>query len=359
VGTGVMTISLGSWNADKSAFTAKPDTAGVPITIEEGDTLAQVRDKINGANAGVTASIVTDASGARLSIRSKDTGAENAFQITVNDGGDGVDNDASGLSRLAYDPSTGAGVMSLAQDARNAAAKINGVAIDSASNTLSNVLDGLTLTLNKPTSGEVQVGVTADSDAMTSAINDFAKAYNDAMSYLRDQTKYDPGSKKGGPLQGDRTAISLVTQLRTMAGGTTGASGVFARLTDIGLEPQTDGSLKVSSSKVASALANLPELKKALATVDAGGQPGPANGLAVQFRLYGDGLLGDQGVFDTRNASLNARIKQNTDQQAAMQTRVDAYEKRVRAQYQALDTQMGQLTGLSSYVASQMKLLGG
>ncbi len=359
VGTGIMTITLGSWNSDQTAFAPKSGGSPVAITIEETDTLAQVRDKINGADAGVVASIVTDASGARLSIRSKETGIENAFQITVNDGGDGVDNDANGLSRLAYDPVASAGVMSRTQEAKNAVATINGLQVESASNTLSNVLDGLSLTLLKPTTQDVQVNVTQDNDSMSKAITDFAKAYNDAMSYLRDQTKYDPDSKTGGPLQGDRTAIGLMAQLRNLAGGSTSASGVFKRLTDIGLEPQKDGSLKTTSSKITSALGNLTELRKALTTVDAGGAAGAANGLAQQFRMYGDGLLGDDGVFETRTEGLNARIKLNQDTQERMEDRVTAYEKRVRAQYQALDTQMGQLSGLSSYVSQQMKLLNG
>ncbi|MED5619771.1 flagellar filament capping protein FliD [Ideonella sp. BN130291] len=359
VGTGVMTISIGSWNADQSAFTPKTGSSAVAITIEDGDTLAQVRDKINGADAGVVASIVNDASGARLSIRSKDTGIENAFQIVVNDGGDGVDNDASGLSRLAYDPAASAGVMSRYQEAKNAVATINGLSVESASNTLSNVLDGLTLTLNKPVAAAspVQVNVASDKDAMSKAITDFATAYNDAMKYLRDQTKYNPDDKTGGPLQGDRTAIDMMSQLRALAGGSTSASSVFTRLTDIGLEPQKDGTLKVSSSKISSALANLPELKKAFSTINAAGTAGATNGLAQQFRMYGDGLLADDGSLDTRTDGLNTRIKQNGDRQQQLEDRVSSYEKRIRAQYQALDTQMASLNSLSSYVAQQMAML--
>ena len=111
VGSGTMTITLGRWDDTASAFTPKTGATPVAITVGDGDTLAAVRDKINAAGAGVVASIVNDASGARLSIRSKDTGVENGFQITVNDAGDAVDSDAGGLSRLAYDPANGAAVM--------------------------------------------------------------------------------------------------------------------------------------------------------------------------------------------------------------------------------------------------------
>ncbi len=358
VGQGVMTLTLGSWSDDLSTFTAKSGATPVDISIAATDTLADIRNKINGAGAGVIASIVTDASGARLSIRSKDTGLENGFQLTVNDA-DGIDEDASGLSQLAYDPLSGTNQMTRNQAAQNALANINGIGIESASNTLSNVLDGLTVSLNKTVAAAspITLTVSQDNDSMRKAMTDFASAYNDAMKYLRDQTAYDPTTKKGGPLQGDRTAISLISQLRTLAGGSTSASSVFARLTDIGLEPQKDGSLSTKADKMTSALGNLAELKKMFATVDATGTGGATNGIGQQFRNYGDGLLGVDSVFDSRTDSLNARIKSNTDRQARLEELASAYEKRLRAQYQALDTQMGSLNSLSGYVSQQMKLL--
>ena len=93
------------------------------------------------------------------------------------------------------------------------------------------------------------------------------------------------------------------------------------------------------------------------ATVDATGTGGATNGIGQQFRNYGDGLLGVDSVFDSRTDSLNARIKSNTDRQARLEELASAYEKRLRAQYQALDTQMGSLNSLSGYVSQQMKLL--
>ena len=359
VGEGIMTFTLGSWSDDQSSFTAKSGATPVEVNISSTDTLADVRDKINGSGAGVIASIVTDASGARLSIRSKETGLDNGFQLTTNDS-DGIDEDAAGLSRLSYDPLSGANQMTRNQAAQNALATINGITIDSASNTLSNVLDGLTVTLNKvvPSTSPISISVAQDNDSMRKAMTDFASAYNDAMKYLRDQTAYDPTTKKGGPLQGDRTAISLVSQLRTLAGGSTNASGVFTRLTDIGLEPQKDGSLSIKADKMTTALGNLTELKKMFATVDATTTGGVTNGIGQQFRSYGDGLLGADSVFDSRTQSLTSRIKSNTDRQARLEELASAYEKRLRAQYQALDTQMGSLNSLSSYVSQQMKLLG-
>jgi flagellar hook-associated protein 2 len=351
VGSGTLNITLGSWNADDSAFTPKTGATPVAITIGDGDTLAAVRDKINAAGAGVVASIVNDASGARLSIRSKDTGVENAFQITVNDATDAVDNDANGLSRLAYDPANSAAVMTRYQPAQNAQASINGLDVSSASNTLSNVLDGLSLTLAKESATPVTVTVSQDNTSMGKAISDFAKAYNDVVSYLREQTAYNADTKKGGSLQGDSGAVALLAQLRKLAGSSTSASTVFTRLTDIGLEPQKDGTLKTTQSKVDAALAKLPDLKAALATLGTGGA---TDGLARQFKTLTDTLLGSDGLIETRTEGLNARIKQNSDRQAMLEDHADQFEQRVRARYEALDTQMAGLSTLSTYIGQQI-----
>ena len=99
VGTGSITLSLGTWGTGQTTFTAKPGTSDVVIPIDAtANTLAGIRDKINAANAGVSATIVTDANGARLALQSSSTGAANGFRVKVTDA-DGNNTDALGLSR--------------------------------------------------------------------------------------------------------------------------------------------------------------------------------------------------------------------------------------------------------------------
>src|SRR5205085_5917853 len=86
IGQGSLHIELGAWSADQSSFTPKAGATAVDIPIAAGaDTLQAVRDSINAANAGVTASILTDATGSRLVLHSTQTGAENGFRIGVTD----------------------------------------------------------------------------------------------------------------------------------------------------------------------------------------------------------------------------------------------------------------------------------
>lgn len=356
VGQGTMTISLGQWSTDHSSFTQKSGSTPLTVTIgAEDNTLQKIADKINGAGAGVLASVVHDANGYRLSIRSKDSGLENGFKITTTNEQDGGGVDIGDLGALSYDPSAGTSDMTLMQEGQNAKAKINNLDVESASNTMTNVVDGLSLTLSKTFSTAVDVTVSTDNATIKKAITDFATNYNNLVGYLRKQTAYNADTKKAAALQGDRTAINLMYQLRMLTAGNGGSSSVFTRLTDIGLEPQKDGTLKVDGTKLDDAVGNLPELKNMLYN-DASG--GSTDGIARKFKSYLDGMLGDDGPMETKTEGLNARIKDNQDQQARLEDRVSAYEKRIRAQYEALDTQMAQLSGLSNYVSQQMKLLG-
>jgi flagellar hook-associated protein 2 len=350
-GAGTLHIELGTWGAGQTSFTPKTGATAVDITIEATDTLAQVRDKINSANAGVTALVLTDASGSRLMMRSTATGAENAFRTSVVDG-DGNNADATGLSALAYDPSSAATVMTRTQTAANAAATLNGLPISSASNTLTNLVDGVTLTLGGVTSGAVDVSVVQDNETLKKQLQTFADAYNAVQTLITTQTKYDAATKTGGPLQGDGAAVGLQRQLRNLAGASSGASSTFARLADVGLGTDATGQMTLTASKLDNALANPTEIKKLFANTDL--LVASNNGLGRQIRVLADSFLSVDGSLSSRAEGLRQRLDSNKSQQEKLTDRIAQTEKRLRAQYTALDTQMATLSGLSSYVTQQI-----
>lgn len=353
--SGMLTIELGSWTGTPvDGFTAKSGSTAVNIDISEDDTsLTSIRDKINAAGAGVVASIVSDASGSRLSIRSKETGAENAFRITAAETFDDG-NDATGLSSLAFDLAGGASQMTQAQVAANAQAQINGIDVSSASNTLSNVVDGLTITLMKETASPVDVAVAADTASVKTKISDFVSAFNDLASQLRTQTAYNGDSKTAGALQGDASAVSLLTQLRSVLNVSSSASSTWTRLSDVGISMQSDGTLKIDDSKLGNALNNLPELNKLFNTV---GTDNASSGFVRRYKALADAALGTNGAFEAKTQSLQSMLRRNSKDQDNMQTRLDQTETRLRKQYQALDTQMSSLNGLSNYVSAQLAAL--
>lgn len=352
IGVGTLTIDIGRWADDLSGFTPKTGSTALTITIDPGeDTLEKIRDKINNsADAPVRASIVNDAAGARLVLQSSQTGAENGFRVSVSDA-DGNHADDSGLSRLAYDPAGGAAVSTRTQPARNARATINGLAVEATTNSLANVIDGVSLTLGKVTAGTVDLTVTRDTASMRKSIDGFVSSYNDLVKLVRDQTKYDATSKNAGTLQGDRTAVNLLAQLWRTLGDSSSASSVFARASDIGLSVQTDGTLKVEGSKLDSGFANLAELQNFFTA--ATDNPS-STGLAQRLRQLADQLLGSDGAMSSRQEGLRKQKTANGLRQEALEDRVAQTEKRLRAQYQALDASMAKLSRLSGFVNQQV-----
>ncbi len=352
IGSGVLRIELGNFDAVPPV--PKSGATAVDITIDPSESsLSAIRDKINNSNTGVVASVVNDVSGSRLVLRSSQTGLENGFRVTALDD-DGDDTNNSGLSALAFDPSASLTNLSRPQTAQNALASINGVDVESASNTLNDVVEGLSLTLRKQGS-TAEVKVEPDTEALKKSVDDFVKAYNESIKLLREQTRYDPATKQAGPLQGDRSGAAMLSQLRGLFNGNGGNSAVFSRLADVGLELDTDGLIKTNATKLDAALTQGGEMKKLFANVDAGN---PGNeGFAKRFDGWLKLSLDSEGTIESRTQSLQARVKNNEQAQERLEDRVARTEQRLLRQYTALDTRMGQLSGLSSYVTQQMALL--
>jgi flagellar hook-associated protein 2 len=350
VGEGSLTIQLGAWGTDtdgNTTFTDKADASAVTINIDaSNNTLGGIRDAINAAGAGVTASIVNDTTGSRLVVRSTASGESNGFRIDA----------GGGLADLGYDPRVGVSAMIQTLPAQNARALINGVEVSSESNLLKQAIDGLNITLLKTTSVPASIAVSQDKDSIKKVINDFTTAYNAVNALLREQTKYDAGSKAAGTLQGDSTAIAVQNQLRAIVGGTTTLSGATGRLAQIGIAAGTDGNLVTTDAKLTTALGDLDTLKTLFMGTDPGGNSSN-DGFAQRLRGYADGALSTDGRLSSRQTGLQQQISNNAKRTSELEDRVAQTEQRLRARYNALDKQMGQLSGLSAYVTQQMELL--
>ncbi len=358
VGTGTLRIETGTWTdlgpPTGTSTQFSPKSASLPFDIEIAageNTLAAIRTKINDAKAGVTASIVNDSSGARLVIRSNETGAENALRITRIDQS-GVPA-TGGLSQLTYDPTAGAPT-SLTQTvpALDAKATINGLNLVSASNTFKDVADGMSFTAIKTTTAEVTLKVGIDTASFKNAIGKFVAAYNGINTTLRELTKYDEASKSGGILQGDRTALTIQNQLRSLVQGTAGTSSVIKRLGDLGISLQRDGSLSTDDSKLSTALGNPSEV--ALAMASTADVTGADRGIAALFESFAKAVTGAEGTLTSRSASLSNRIRLNGKDQETFNARIEATRARLLKQYSALDTKLASLSGLNSYVSQQI-----
>lgn len=238
-------------NGVYTGATFTPDAAGTSSTVTidaSNNTLQGIKDAVNAANIGVKASIVKDGSTSpyRLVFQSTSSGAANSMQISV--AGDSEIN-----SLLGHDP---AGTQHLTETAaaQDAELMMNGVPIKSATNTVSDAIQGVTIKLLK--AGATSLTVARDTTGIRKGIDAFVKAYNDLDSGVRALTKYDAQTKQGGALLGDGAARTIQNEIRRLLGSAagTGVSNSINTLSDIGVQFQRDGSLLLDTSKLDKAL---------------------------------------------------------------------------------------------------------
>lgn len=273
VGTGTLTFEAGMFAS--GAFT--PGAAGAKtVTIPAGrQTLAGIRDAVNAANVGVTATVVNDgsAAGNRLVFTSASTGAASSLRVSVTDD-DGNGTDASGLSRLAYDPAAGAGQgRNLTQKvaAQDAKLVVDGIDITKPGNVVTDAIEGVTLTLLAPSTGAATLAVAADSAAPGKAVQDFAAAYNTLNATLRSLTKYDPTNRQASALTGDAGVRAIQTRLTSILTSAVPGLGAGAANTlgQAGLSLAADGSLTVDATKLAAAAASATGIGRLFAAIGA------------------------------------------------------------------------------------------
>lgn len=365
---GTLTLQLGTWgparaNATGSLFTPGA-AASVNVTVAASDTMAQIAAKINDAGSGVVATVLTDASGDRLMLRSASTGEATGFRVQAADTGDGNNTNDSGLSALAFDldrdPGTPTGSPTVTaygmgantyQAGQNAKATINGIAVTSATNSFKDVVAGLTITASTVTTSDAELTTTNDKASLTKNIQAFVDAYNAVNKYLADATAFDDATKKAGNLQGDSTAIGLRNSLRSLLGsGVVGGSNT--RLSQIGLSIARDGSLTVDATKLSTALDNPASVKTLFAQKNTDAS---TNGIARKVKTFADGMLAFSGGLNNKSDALANETKRNTSDQDKVNARAVAVEKRLRTTYTALDTKMAGLTALSTYITQQVE----
>lgn len=256
VGTGVLTFKFGTTAHTEpdtyTSFTQNASKAVQTVTIGAGNNSLQgVRDAINSAQIGVTATIVNDGSGYRLVLTSNDTGADHSMQVTVDDD-DLNDTNASGLSVLAFNAS--ATHMVQTQAAQDATLTINNIAISSEKNTLTEAVEGVTLTLLKDASSAT-VTVATDTGAVTKNIESFVNSYNALVSGIKQLTKFDPTGKASGVLLGDTITRSIESRINAVLGAPVDQlNGPYSILAEIGITRNTDGTLALSGAKLQEAL---------------------------------------------------------------------------------------------------------
>ncbi|HYW66086.1 MAG TPA: flagellar filament capping protein FliD [Candidatus Dormibacteraeota bacterium] len=226
------TISPGSFQIQVGS------NSPVTVTVNSSDnTLSQLAASINNQNIGVTASVIQDANGYRLALVSNSSGAPGDITVSSNTG--------TGLN------------FTKAVTGTNASLVVDGIPISSASNTVSNVINGVTLNLGSAAPNtSVAVNVSPDTSQATTAINNFVSAWNTVITEINNQFKVASDGSGGGALEADNTLQQAQSMLLSAISYSVSGNNGMVNLASIGVNMNDDGTLTVDNGALSSALAS-------------------------------------------------------------------------------------------------------
>ena len=309
-----------------------------PITVGDGSTLEDMRDAINTQSDGrLSASIINDGEGYRLSVNATETGAAASIQST--NFTDVLDN------------SVATSDTQFVQDGVDAKFNVNGIGIVSPTNRVEGAIQGITLTLTEAGTDST-VAVAQDSNAIREQVTSFVDAYNTLKDTVGSLTAYNPESGSAGELNGDSATRTVENTLRQALSSSTGGDE-FNVLSDIGISLQLDGTLEIDDERLDEVIANQPDQL-------AGFFAGDSNegGMAGQITSAVEQLIGEGGRLGSAISSSESRMERLNDRFATTESRIDQTVERYRAQFAAMDSMVGQMNQTSAYLTQQLATLG-
>ncbi len=311
------------------------------VTIDAtNNTLEGIRDAINTAKVGVTASIVNDGSGTpyRLALSADNSGVSNSIKITTS-GGDGTIN-----TLLAHDPGGLPAAQHLNQTiaAQNAVFDVNGISVSKTSNNVTDAIEGVTLTLSKVTTAPVTLTVARDTTAVTDAAAAFVKGFNDLYTALKNASAF----KSKSALEGDGTLRQLQSQLRTIASDVV-SGGTLTNLYQAGITFKVDGTLQLDSAKLSGALAtNFSDVANLF---------NASTGYATKFDALATATLAAGGTIPARISRIEDNIRRIGVERDSLESRLKSVEKNYRTQFSQLNVLLGSMNQTSAYLSQQLR----
>ncbi|MFZ0284591.1 MAG: flagellar filament capping protein FliD [Terriglobales bacterium] len=300
----------------------------IPITQGSNDTINTLADYINSQSAannwGVTASVVSDASGSRLALFSQSTGASGALAIANNSN-----------TTLNFDTPVGGA---------NAALTIDGVPFSSSSNTVTGAIQGVTLSLvSQSPDNPVELTVGPDVGQITNAVNNFISAYNNVVSTINTQYVVDPtGATPAPPLEADISLRSLQSSILTDAAYAIGGNSGLVNLASLGINMNNDGTLTLGLTPGGQTFAQV--LAANPAAVQNFFQNTAATGFANNFNTDLTNLT------DPTQGPLYVDLTQNNAEQTDLTTTINNFETQLTAeQTQLTETYDAVNASLQSY----------
>ena len=250
IGMGEISFAFGTYEADGS-FSANPNQEVETLTINaSNNSLSKLRDEINSGGYSVSASIVNDGDNYRLVLTNRNTGEDNAMQLTVMDN-DGNNKDSSGLSSLTY--SADVKHMERTETAQDAKIVLDGIEIKRPTNNITSVIEGVTLNIgNESKPGEkVSLTIVKDTSLVAEQISAFVDNYNNTISEMNALTAFGGEAGEDGVLNGDSTVRNIKTQMRAVLNTSMPhIDGAVKSFADLGMLTNRDGTLALDQNKM-------------------------------------------------------------------------------------------------------------
>ena len=345
-------------DSELGAGTLSLTVGGEDVSIslsQEDSTLEGLRDAINDAEAGVSASIINtgDADNPyRLVLSSDKTGSEASISAVSFAPDDAADTELQ--TKLAFDKDSlgaddSAPGMHQSVAGEDAELTVNGITITSASNSVEGAIEGVDLTLTDV--GETTVKVEYNNLALREAVSGFVDSYNELKDTMGTLTSFDAESGASGELLGDATLRSIESRLRgTLSGGV--AQGDFRTLSDIGITLQLDGTLELDDERLDEVISSE---RGDLADFFTGGEDGV--GLSDSLDDTLGAILDDGGLLDNATSGLETRMESLDRQYERTEQSIDATVERYRSQFGQLDSMIASMNQTSSYLTQQFDAL--
>lgn len=342
------TLTNAATAVGQGTLTLTTSTGAYTITIDSSnDSLTGLAQAINGANAGVTATVMTDASGSRLVLKGA-TGESSTFTLTK----EATDTADADLERFTFDGTSGN--MTKTQSAQNAIIALDGVQMEYADNVIKDAIPYLRIDLNKAAPGTVVTLATDEpTSSMTDLLTDFVAAYNTLRSSLNKASAGGTSTTDAGALASDSSIRQMKSMLARLTTTQLATSGTYRTLSDIGISTNNDGTLKLDSAKLKAAFDADPTGVTQL--INPSKSTADTLGLAAAVSNIKDTLKADDGALTVAQKRYEALAKEYTKQMEKLDREMEDYETRLSAIYSSLDAQLTALRATQSYLDQQVE----
>ena len=246
----------------------------------------------------------------------------------------------------------------LSTDATMGSVTINGVTVNRSTNTISDLVPGLTISLLG--TSDATITVAQDSSALSTKISDFVNAFNTLDKSLKDISAYDATTKKGAALYGDPVITSLRREIRRIITSTLSAdeTSSYNRLSQVGVSFKSNGTLSLDGTTLNAAIsANFNKVAKLFSGTGVTTDAASLHGFAYQLNTMLTTASGIDGLITNRKSNLQSDVRRLQAKANQEQLRLDALQKMYQKQYTVLDSTMSSLNSMSSYLTNQFNAM--